>query len=97
MQAGRGAATVMRRSREKGLLVEMQVLPRHSTLLDRCQSLQEQPGTSSQAENELTGCREMSPTLPLGAWSSYLYREHGGAHRDTGSHLSIKVSTDPRL
>lgn len=78
MQAGRGAACDEKEQGEGIAGGDARVLPRHSPLLDRCQSLQEQLGTSSQAEDELTGCREMSPSPPLGAWSSYLYREHGG-------------------
>lgn len=58
---------------------DARALPRHSILpdLDPCQSSQESPDTSSQAEDELTGYRRMSPTPPFEAWNSYLYREDG--------------------
>lgn len=60
------------------------------TMQDHCQSPQEQPGTSSQAEDELTGFRRMPQTLPLGPGvAACTGTMVGPAHRDMGSHLSI--------
>lgn len=69
--------------------------PGTSTLPDGCQPPQEQPGMSSQAEDELTGWRGMSPIPPIGAWSTATCTGNmvGPAPGDTGSHRSIKVST----
>lgn len=69
-------------------------LPRHRHSPRRLSATQESLACP-QAEDELRGWRGMSPIPPTGAWSraTCTGNKVGPAHGDTGSHLSITVST----
>lgn len=80
VQAGRRVAS-LRRMSERVLLGD-DAGPQSVT--------QEQPGTSSQAEDELTGYRGTPQPLPLGPGVAVCTGTMvGPAHRDMGSHPSI--------